>query len=234
MADCTGYACIKGPCGDTMAFWVQIDAGYVRKVSFTTDGCASSLACGSMTSSLALHDHLDEVLALEPQDILDALGRFPEESSHCALLACSTLKAACHHHLQSTTNTESTPTPAPVTSPKKAPTMLIAIPVSDNTLAMHFGHCETFALMRVNQEEKRLISRHDVQAPPHQPGLLPVWLAEKGVSLVIAGGMGQRAIALFEEQQIEVLIGAPALTPDELVEAYLEQALTLGQNVCDH
>lgn len=34
---------------------------------------------------------------------------------------------------------------------------------------------------------------------PHEPGFLPVWLALQGVTHIIAGGMGQRAISLFNQ-----------------------------------
>jgi ATP-binding protein involved in chromosome partitioning len=112
--------------------------------------------------------------------------------------------------------------------------MRIAIPVENGTLCMHFGHCERFALIDVDPATRKIIGREDIQAPPHQPGLLPPWLAERGATMVIAGGMGQRAIALFQQQGIEVLVGAPALGPEALVEEFLTGRLTSGENVCDH
>jgi predicted Fe-Mo cluster-binding NifX family protein len=99
---------------------------------------------------------------------------------------------------------------------------------------MHFGHCENFALIDVDASTRKILKREDIQAPPHQPGLLPPWLAERGTTFVIAGGMGQRAIELFRQQGIEVLVGAPALSPETLVEEYLNGRLTGGENVCDH
>lgn len=68
---------------------------------------------------------------------------------------------------------------------------------------------------------------------PTSPACCP-WLAERGATFVIAGGMGQRAIALFNQQGIQVLVGAPALAPEALVEEYLAGRLQGGQNVCDH
>ena len=55
-----------------------------------------------------------------------------------------------------------------------------------------------------------------VTPPPHEPGLLPAWLAEKGVTDVIAGGMGQRAIDLFNHQKINVFVGAQIKSHSEL------------------
>ena len=112
--------------------------------------------------------------------------------------------------------------------------MRIAIPLANGKLAMHFGHCERFALVDVDQAEKKLLKRRDIDAPPHQPGLLPPWLAERGASVIIAGGMGQRAQGLFAEQGIQVVVGAPVESPERLVGDYLAGTLQAGENVCDH
>jgi ATP-binding protein involved in chromosome partitioning len=117
---------------------------------------------------------------------------------------------------------------------KEETNMKIAIPVADGKLSMHFGHCERFALIDVDPTEKKIIKRADLEAPPHEPGLLPKWLAERGANMIIAGGMGQRAQALFNEQGIEVIIGAPVETPEKLVNSYLAGTLQAGENVCDH
>jgi len=112
--------------------------------------------------------------------------------------------------------------------------MRIAIPLANEKLAMHFGHCERFALVDVDPAEKKILKREDIEAPPHQPGLLPKWLAERGANMIIAGGMGQRAQDLFVEQGIQVIIGAPADTPERLAYDYLAGTLRSGENVCDH
>jgi predicted Fe-Mo cluster-binding NifX family protein len=112
--------------------------------------------------------------------------------------------------------------------------MRIAIPLAEGKLAMHFGHCQHFALLDVNIEDKKIVKREDVEAPPHQPGLLPPWLAERGINTVIAGGMGQRAHGLFAEQGIQVVVGAPAEAPERLIADYLGGTLQTGANICDH
>jgi ATP-binding protein involved in chromosome partitioning len=110
----------------------------------------------------------------------------------------------------------------------------IAVPVAQGKLAMHFGHCEAFALVDVDKETKAITGSRALPAPPHQPGLLPRWLAEQGAHVIIAGGMGRRALDLFAESGIEVVVGAPASSPEELAAAYLEGTLTVGDNICDH
>lgn len=93
--DFDGHARITGPCGDTMEFWLTAENGKVGKISFITDGCGSSLACGSMATCLAEGKKVEHAAALRQKDILDAFGGFPPESEHCALLAANTLKMAC-------------------------------------------------------------------------------------------------------------------------------------------
>ena len=110
--------------------------------------------------------------------------------------------------------------------------MRIAIPMANGTVCMHFGHCSTFALVDV--EDGRIVSEEDVVPPAHQPGLLPPWLAEKGVRLVIAGGMGSRAQGLFSASGIETITGAPAKGAREIVEEYLAGTLQTLGNACDH
>lgn len=112
--------------------------------------------------------------------------------------------------------------------------MRIAIPLVNGKLSMHFGHCEHFALVDVDTAEKKIVRREDIEAPPHQPGLLPPWLAERDTAMIIASGMGQRAQGLFAEQGIQVVVGAPAETPERLVSDYLAGTLQVGENICDH
>lgn len=113
-------------------------------------------------------------------------------------------------------------------------TMRIAIPVASGKLAMHFGHCETFAIFDVDEKKKSILNREDVTAPDHEPGLLPRWLAEREANLIIAGGMGSRAQDLFQQNGIRVQVGASAEPPEELVQSYLDGTLESGANVCDH
>ena len=70
--------------------------------------------------------------------------------------------------------------------------------------------------------------------PPHEPGVLPRWLHEQGTNVIIAGGMGARALDLFAQNGIKVLTGAPSLAPEELVQQYLDSTLKTGFNMCDH
>jgi predicted Fe-Mo cluster-binding NifX family protein len=112
--------------------------------------------------------------------------------------------------------------------------MKIALPVSEGILCMHFGHCDEFAVADVDRQKKSVAGIEMVKPPPHEPGLLPRWLHEQGVNLVIAGGMGARAQQLFSQNGIEVMVGAKAKRAEDLVRDYLEGVIETGGNTCDH
>ena len=107
------------------------------------------------------------------------------------------------------------------TEKKETTAMKIAIPLADGKLTAHFGHCGQFAILDVDPQSKTIRSQVTLEPPPHEPGVLPAWLAKQGVSVVIAGGMGQRAQTLFAEKSIEVIVGAPVDTPEALVSTTL-------------
>ena len=111
--------------------------------------------------------------------------------------------------------------------------MIIAIPVANETLCMHFGHCQTFRLFEVD-DNNTIVKVEDKVPPMHEPGVLPKWLGELNVNLVIAGGMGMRAQQLFAQAGVKVLTGAPGDDPQKVVEAFLANTLETGDNVCDH
>ena len=99
---------------------------------------------------------------------------------------------------------------------------------------MHFGHCEQFALIEVDDGDKTITSTSYLTPPAHEPGVLPRWLHEQGANVIIAGGMGQRAQGLFSQNRIEVVVGAPAEAPEDVISSYLAGSLESGQNACDH
>lgn len=109
---------------------------------------------------------------------------------------------------------------------------LIAIPTVDKKLCAHFGHCETFAIVETEGQE---VNKTKYVTPPvHEPGVYPKFLADIGVSTIIAGGMGGRAQDLFAENNIEVFMGISSENPEILVEQYLKNQLESGENFCDH
>ncbi len=108
----------------------------------------------------------------------------------------------------------------------------IAIPMENGILCPHFGHCEQFAVIQV--ENGKLVAVETYNPPEHVPGLYPRWLSGLKVTDVIAGGMGQKAIELFNLQGINVFAGAPCKPARELVGDFLDGSLQLEANYCDH
>ena len=112
--------------------------------------------------------------------------------------------------------------------------MRIAIPVANEKLCAHFGHCEYFALIDVDSPDNKIVSTKMAVPPAHEPGVLPRWLSEIGANVIIAGGMGMRAQQFFAQYGIEVVVGAQPDSPENVVAAYLEGQLQTGENPCDH
>lgn len=110
--------------------------------------------------------------------------------------------------------------------------MKIAIPLSEGKLALHFGHAKEFAIVEVNGSEIKEKQLHE--PPPHEPGVLPKWLNDLGVDVIISGGMGGRALHLFIQNGIKVMTGAASLPPEEIVSQYLSNTLQTGENACEH
>ena len=112
--------------------------------------------------------------------------------------------------------------------------MRYALPISDGKLSPHFGHCEQFALIDVDETARKIVHKELVIPPNHEPGVFPAWLAEEGANIIIAGGMGMRAQNLFSENRIDVIVGAVGDDPEKIVLAHLNGTLATGDNVCDH
>ena len=107
--------------------------------------------------------------------------------------------------------------------------MKIAVASMGNTVAQHFGHCETFIIFET--EGKNIVSIDPVANPGHKPGFLPNFLADRGVKVIIAGGMGGGAVDIFNERDVEVIIGASG-DAKTAVEAYLAGNLHSTGSVC--
>lgn len=112
--------------------------------------------------------------------------------------------------------------------------MKIAIPCANKELCLHFGHCQEFFVADIDEAAKEIKSSECLVPPPHEPGLLPKWLAENSVTLVIAGGMGARAQGIFSQNNIKVVTGAQGGKPEDIIDSYLSGTLQTGANACDH
>ena len=108
----------------------------------------------------------------------------------------------------------------------------IAVPLAGGRLSMHFGHAEQFAVVTIQDNE---IVREEILTPPeHQPGAYPRFLASRGVTDIIVGGIGPRAVEIFEANGVKVNMGAPKKSLRELSLDFINGSLLTGDNSCDH
>ena len=112
--------------------------------------------------------------------------------------------------------------------------MIIAIPTSEGRLHEHFGGSNQFALVEADPAQRKILGIRTVTAPPHAPGLFPRWLHELGANVVIAGGIGRRALSLFAQQGIIVRTGTAGATVEELAGAWLNGQLVAEPRGCAH
>lgn len=95
-----GYAKVKGPCGDTMEMFIKIKEEKISECAFQTDGCGTTLVCGSIATELAKDKSFIQALAsVSSGEILENLGGLPEADVHCAQLAAETLRRALADYL---------------------------------------------------------------------------------------------------------------------------------------
>lgn len=112
--------------------------------------------------------------------------------------------------------------------------MKIAIPMAEGRLCLHFGHCEKFALVEIDETAKKLVKITLLSPPPHEPGVIPNWIASTGATTVIVGGIGPMAQQLLTKKGVTVISGVPSDTPETLIKAYFNNTLAHGVNICDH
>ena len=107
--------------------------------------------------------------------------------------------------------------------------MRIAIPCSNNNglesrISMHFGRSPYYAFVDVENSEIKNVEVLPVPFAEHGPGDLPNFVKENRGNVVIAYGMGGRAIDFFNRLGIEIITGASG-TVKEVVDAFLKNRL---------
>ena len=107
--------------------------------------------------------------------------------------------------------------------------MKIAVASEGTQVGGHFGHCETFLFF--DAENGVITAESSVPNPGHRPGFLPNFLADRGVQVILAGGMGGGAVEIFNERGVEVVVGAQG-DARAAVEAYLRGELHSTGEVC--
>jgi len=95
-----GYAKNTGSCGDTMEMFLRVKAETITECTFQTDGCGTTVVCGSVATEMAAGKTFLEALgSVSAAEILRVLGGLPDSSVHCAQLAAETLRRAMADYL---------------------------------------------------------------------------------------------------------------------------------------
>jgi predicted Fe-Mo cluster-binding NifX family protein len=109
--------------------------------------------------------------------------------------------------------------------------MRIAVSTDNGQVSAHFGRCAEYTLADI--EDNKVVKTEVIANPGHQPGFLPKFLAEKGASVIICGGAGPRAQALFAEQDIQMCMGISGPVA-AVLEQYAAGTLQAGESTCNH
>lgn len=107
--------------------------------------------------------------------------------------------------------------------------MKIAISTDNGMVSAHFGRCPEFTIVEI--ENGAVKNKEVIANPGHHPGFLPQFLHERGVSCIVAGGMGHRAQGLFAEKGIETIVGISGNISD-VVQSLLAGTLKGGESLC--
>lgn len=108
--------------------------------------------------------------------------------------------------------------------------MKVAIAVDGNRVASHFGRCEKYLAYRV--KDKGVVEKIEISHPGHKPGFLPRFLSEQGVDMLLTGGIGPRAINLFDSMGIEVISGVKG-DPEEVITQLLRGEISATAEPCE-
>lgn len=107
----------------------------------------------------------------------------------------------------------------------------IAVATEGGNVAQHFGRCQEYTLF--DFVDGKAVNKVVIPNPGHEPGFLPGYLAEKGVSCIIAGGMGPRAQNLFTQHRISTVLGITGAV-DDAIQSYVDGRLQSGESLCEH
>ncbi len=107
--------------------------------------------------------------------------------------------------------------------------MKIAISTDHGNVSAHFGRCPDFTIVEIENGE--IIKQDKIKNPGHHPGFLPEYFDNMGISAVIAGGAGQRAQMLFEQKNIQLILGVTGPV-DNAINLLCEGRLKGGESLC--
>ncbi|MCR5395733.1 MAG: NifB/NifX family molybdenum-iron cluster-binding protein [Bacteroidales bacterium] len=110
----------------------------------------------------------------------------------------------------------------------------IAVPTRENVVDDHFGHCEYYTIYTVD-DNNQVTDRSRLDSPQGcgcKSNIASV-MEEMGISLMLAGNMGNGAYAKLTDHHIEVIRGCHGAT-EQVIQDYLAGKLHDSAEACDH
>lgn len=108
--------------------------------------------------------------------------------------------------------------------------MKIAISTDSGNVSGHFGRCPEFTLAEIDDGEVK--GKKEIENPGHKPGYIPRFLNEKGIDCLITGGIGRKAVSMFDEYGVRVITGLEGTDTDEVISQFVEGEIESGENPC--
>ncbi|MCR4602695.1 MAG: DUF134 domain-containing protein [Prevotella sp.] len=108
----------------------------------------------------------------------------------------------------------------------------IAIPTNSGYLWPHFGKAPQVTIVTI--EEGKVKESVVLEAPEHEHGAMPKFIAAQGCTDVLCGGLGPGAVNMLNQLGIQVHAGAPAIPIEELLSQYLGGTIVYGDGNCHH
>ena len=112
--------------------------------------------------------------------------------------------------------------------------MKIAIPTRGNIVDNHFGHCEAYTVFTI--DENKIITSSEILPSPQGCGCksnIASVLQQKGVSIMLAGNMGNGALNVLTSHGIEVYRGCSGDVL-KVAEGFLEGQIDDSGEGCHH
>lgn len=108
--------------------------------------------------------------------------------------------------------------------------MKIAISTDSGRVSSHFGRCPEFTLAEIDDGEVK--NKKKIENPGHKPGYIPKFLNEKEIDRLITGGIGRKAISMFNEFDVEVITGLEGENVKEIIDKVAKGTIEAGENPC--
>lgn len=99
MNDPTSSSYLKGPCGDSMEFYLVIEGDRITGIKYFTEGCLATKVCAAMAAYLAKGKTIKDALSISAGEVIQRLKGLPEDHLHCSILSVSTLYRAIAEYL---------------------------------------------------------------------------------------------------------------------------------------